>query len=87
MECLHTAPDSVCGTALYAERGGVVAQVLWGEGMAGALYVNDFTTIAKEAGFSDPRALQQWAIPINDTHIQVRTMHALCKTMHPLQGG
>ena len=34
------------------------AQVLWGECISGALYINDFLALAREAGFADPRQLQ-----------------------------
>lgn len=45
-------------------------KVIWGECIAGALYINDFLAIAKEAGFSDPRVLQQSPVAIIDAGIQ-----------------
>ena len=32
-------------------------QVLWGECISGALYVNDFLELARRVGFADPRQL------------------------------
>ena len=49
--------------------GGV--QVIWGECIAGALYINDFLRIAKDAGFADPRILHQGPVAIHDADIQV----------------
>ena len=46
-------------------------QVIWGECIAGALYINDFLRIAKEAGFADPRILHQGPVAIHDHDIQV----------------
>lgn len=45
-------------------------KVIWGECIAGALYVNDFMAIAKDAGFKDPRVLQQGPVAIIDPQIQ-----------------
>ena len=53
---------------LYSAPG---LQVMWGECIAGALYINDFLRIAKEAGFADPRILHQGPVAINDPDIQV----------------
>ncbi len=49
------------------------AQVIWGECIAGALYINDFLEIARQAGFADPRILHQSPIAINDRSIQVQS--------------
>jgi arsenite methyltransferase len=54
-------------------------QVIWGECIAGALYINDFLRIAKEAGFVDPRILHQGPVAIHDHDIQV-----LCQEGEPL---
>jgi len=48
-----------------------VLQVIWGECIAGALYLGDFLRIAKEAGFADPRILHQGHVSVNDPDIQV----------------
>jgi arsenite methyltransferase len=45
-------------------------QVLWGEGISGALYVEDFKRIARDVGFSDPRVLSTARIEILDPEIQ-----------------
>lgn len=53
-------------------------QVIWGECIAGALYINDFLRIAKEAGFADPRILHQGPVAINDPEIQVTMLPKSC---------
>jgi len=45
-------------------------QVLWGECIAGALYVNDFIRYAKAAGFEDPRILMQSPIEVEDPELK-----------------
>ncbi|NNE27496.1 MAG: methyltransferase domain-containing protein [Saprospiraceae bacterium] len=44
--------------------------VLWGECLGGALYWNDFLNIAKKAGFTDPRAIEDRPITIENDEIQ-----------------
>ena len=41
-------------------------QMLWGEGIAGALYNEDFKRLARAVGFTDPRALSMERIDILD---------------------
>ncbi|XXQ34923.1 Methyltransferase domain-containing protein [Plasmodiophora brassicae] len=41
-------------------------EVLLGEGLGGALYVNDFIRLAKQAGFADPRVLSKTPINVTD---------------------
>eukprot|EP00906_Rhabdomonas_costata_P007872 RCo011250 len=41
--------------------------VLWGEGIAGALYIEDFLRIARRVGFTDPRVLKKRPIVVKDT--------------------
>jgi arsenite methyltransferase len=38
--------------------------VLWGECVSGALYINDFKRLAREAGFLDQRVLHRAEIAI-----------------------
>jgi len=45
-------------------------QVLWGECLSGALYWNDFLSLAKSAGFKDPRAVESETITIENTLVQ-----------------
>jgi hypothetical protein len=40
--------------------------MLWGECLSGALYVNDFIAMAKNAGFADPRLLEETPVTLND---------------------
>lgn len=44
--------------------------VLWGECLSGALYWNDFLNLAKEAGFSDPRAVENSRIEIENPELE-----------------
>ncbi len=44
--------------------------VLWGECLSGALYWNDFLRIAKDAGFTDPRAVKNNPITIENEELQ-----------------
>ena len=50
---------------------GVKLQIIWGECIAGALYINDFEQLAKEAGFEDPRILHTGPVAVKDAQIQV----------------
>lgn len=45
-------------------------KVLWGECIAGAMYVEDFKELAREIGFRDPRQLSIREIPIEDSEFQ-----------------
>lgn len=47
-----------------------VMQVLWGECISGALYVEDFKRIARDAGFTDPRVLHVAHIEITDPELK-----------------
>ena len=40
--------------------------VLWGECLSGALYWNDFLTIAKKSGFNDPRAVENKPVTVDN---------------------
>ena len=62
---------------VYADRrvpaGLAEDPVLYGECLAGALYWNDFLRIATQAGFADPRLVEDRPIAINDPEIAART--------------
>jgi arsenite methyltransferase len=45
-------------------------KVLWGECLSGALYWNDFLNIAKKAGFTDPRAVEDKPITIENEDVE-----------------
>jgi SAM-dependent methyltransferase len=45
-------------------------RVLWGECLSGALYWNDFLNIAKKAGFTDPRAVEDKQITIENEELE-----------------
>ena len=45
-------------------------KVLWGECVSGALYWNDFVNIAKRAGFSDPRLVEDSPITLGNKKMQ-----------------
>ena len=47
--------------------------VLYGECLSGALYWNDFLTLAREAGFNDPRLVEDRPLAINNPGIQEKT--------------
>ena len=44
--------------------------VLWGECLSGALYWNDFLNFAKKAGFTDPRAVENKPISIENKELE-----------------
>lgn len=44
--------------------------VLWGECLSGALYWNDFLTLAKSSGFIDPRAVESEPITIENKALE-----------------
>ena len=43
--------------------------MLWGEGILGALYVEDFKRLAQKAGFTDPRVLHSAPITNQDPEV------------------
>ena len=43
---------------------------MWGECISGALYINDFHSLAKAAGFEQPVVLQKSPIAINDSRMR-----------------
>ncbi|MEN8927811.1 MAG: methyltransferase domain-containing protein [Flavobacteriales bacterium] len=45
-------------------------KVLWGECLSGALYWNDFLNVAKKAGFTDPRAIEDKPITIENEEVE-----------------
>lgn len=45
-------------------------QVLWGECVSGALYIEDFVRMARNVGFTDPRVLSAAPIEINDAELK-----------------
>lgn len=45
-------------------------RVLWGECLSGALYWNDFLNLAKNAGFGDPRAVEDKPVTIENEDIE-----------------
>ena len=45
-------------------------KVLWGECLSGALYWNDFLNFAKKAGFTDPRAVSDAVITVENEELQ-----------------
>lgn len=44
--------------------------VLWGECLSGALYWNDFLNFSKKAGFTDPRAVENHPITIENRELE-----------------
>jgi len=47
-------------------------RVLWGECLSGALYWNDFLNTAKKAGFTDPRAVEDKPITVENEELEAR---------------
>eukprot|EP00934_Nitzschia_sp_Nitz4_P006751 Nitzschia sp. Nitz4//scaffold79_size90958//82892//84188//NITZ4_005040-RA/size90958-processed-gene-0.21-mRNA-1//1//CDS//3329558294//6741//frame0 len=45
-------------------------KVLWGECLSGALYWNDFLTLSRQAGFVDPRLVEDSPISIHNDDVQ-----------------
>jgi arsenite methyltransferase len=45
-------------------------RVLWGECISGALYWNDFLNIAKKAGFTDPRAVEDKPVTVENEELE-----------------
>jgi ubiquinone/menaquinone biosynthesis C-methylase UbiE len=46
---------------------------LYGECLSGSLYWNDFTNLAKEVGFADPRIVESRLLTIENTAVQEKT--------------
>jgi len=46
--------------------------VLWGECLSGALYWNDFVNLAKNAGFADPRLVQDDPVTIQNKEVEAK---------------
>ncbi|DBA99884.1 TPA: hypothetical protein ACH3X1_013770 [Trebouxia sp. C0004] len=44
-------------------------EVLWGECISGALYIEDFKRLARDAGFADPRVLSSARIDVTDPEL------------------
>lgn len=47
-------------------------RVLWGECISGALYWNDFLRIAKNAGFTDPRAVENKPVTVENEELEAK---------------
>lgn len=47
-------------------------EVLYGECLSGALYWNDFLAMAKQAGFVDPRVVEQKPVTVDNPELQAR---------------
>jgi len=45
-------------------------RVLWGECLSGALYWNDFLNFSKKAGFTDPRAVEDKPITVDNKELE-----------------
>lgn len=45
-------------------------RVLWGECISGALYWNDFLNIAKKAGFTDPRSVEDKPVTVENPDLE-----------------
>ena len=45
-------------------------ELLWGECIAGAMYVNDFIALCRRVGFAEPRELERAPIAIQETNLQ-----------------
>ena len=50
-------------------------QLLWGKGIAGALYIEDFKRLARSVGFTVPRALNAERITITDAELAKEVAH------------
>lgn len=59
---------------VYSDRRVPVAlqadPVLWGECLSGALYWNDFLNFAKKAGFTDPRAVENKSVTVENPELE-----------------
>lgn len=47
-------------------------EVLWGECLSGALYVNDFLSMAKKCGFTDPRVVSISPITVQNKDLEAK---------------
>lgn len=47
--------------------------ILWGECLSGAMYWNDFLETAIRAGFSDPRAVENNPVTVNNPELEAKT--------------
>ncbi|MEM7210945.1 MAG: methyltransferase domain-containing protein [Pseudomonadota bacterium] len=47
-------------------------EVLYGECLSGALYRNDFLSLAKEAGFADPRVVEEQPVTVDNPELEAR---------------
>jgi len=47
-------------------------EVLYGECLSGALYWNDFLTMAREAGFGDPRRVEQRLLTVENPELEAK---------------
>lgn len=45
-------------------------RVLWGECLSGALYWNDFLNFAKQAGFTDPRVIEDKPVTVDNEELE-----------------
>lgn len=45
-------------------------RILWGECLSGALYWNDFLNFAKQAGFTDPRVMEDKPVTIENEEVE-----------------
>lgn len=52
--------------------------VLWGECLSGALYWNDFLNLAKQAGFTDPRAVEDKPITVDNEELESKMGDIKC---------
>ena len=50
-------------------------QMLWGECISGAMYINDFLALARQVGFADPRELHVRCWPLSSA----LHWHASCR--------
>jgi arsenite methyltransferase len=54
----------------------VRSQVLWGECISGALYIEDFKRLAQQVGFMDARVLSSAPIEVTDPELKEVTGEA-----------
>jgi SAM-dependent methyltransferase len=82
---LRAAHDLLCDGGefyfadVYADRRVPAAlardPLLYGECLAGALYWNDFHTLARDSGFGDPRLVEDRPLALTDAGIRARIGH------------
>ena len=65
-------------------------QLLWNECLSGALYWNDFLNLARQAGFTDPRAVENKPITVNNAALSERlgdiAFHSVTYRLFKLDG-